>query len=105
VAHFPISDWSLSDTELLNDLEQWLKKKRPRDCVKRETRGRSVVRSIRARLKALGAYRLSRVMSQNEVLGFAIAHERELYKNQPELSKVLNKTASYLEWLDHTEVS
>jgi hypothetical protein len=106
VAVFPIRDWSASDTEILRECEQWLKSARPKDRVKREVRGnRNPTRLLRSQLKALGAWRLSQVMSQNKVISFAIEHGRPLYKSQPELSKAITRTARYLAWLDQTEVS
>jgi hypothetical protein len=103
LAAFLIRDWSASDAELIKQFKKWLKAERPKECVIRESRGRPSRNSnVSVWLKALGAYRLSRVMSQNEVIGYAEGFGRHLYENQPQLSRVLKRTASYLVWLDQT---
>jgi hypothetical protein len=105
VAVFPVQDWSASDTEILAQFKHWLKTARPKGIAIRENRGkRNSQRKLRTGLKALGAWRLSQVMSQNDVIRFAIEHGKRLYRNQPDLSKQLTRTARYLAWLDKTEV-
>jgi hypothetical protein len=100
VAVFPIRDWALSDPKLISEFKKFLKLMRPKDTVF-ETRGRrQKCRTVRWELKALGAYRLARVMSQNEVINYTEGCDRGLYKNQPELSKVLRQTEKYITFLD-----
>jgi hypothetical protein len=103
LATFLIRDWSASDAELIKQFKKWLQAERPKECAITETRGRpNRTRNLSAWLKALGAYRLSQIMSQNEVIRHAGGQGRHLYKNQPQLSRVLKRTATYLAWLNQT---
>jgi hypothetical protein len=104
VAHFPIMDWSDPPAEQFKQLRKFVKDNRPRNCVV-ERRGKPTIkRSLSQKLKALGAWRLSRVMPQSEVINHAVGLGKPLYKNRPELSKVVKRTARYLDWLDQTPV-
>lgn len=104
VALFPIIDWNVPIAEQIERLRKFVRDNRPRNCVV-ERRGQPTVeRSLRQRLKALGAWRLSRVMSQSEVIKYAFGLGHPLYTNQPELSKVVNRVTDYLIWLDQTPV-
>jgi hypothetical protein len=106
VAVFPILDWKDSKTGLIRKFKEWLDDAYPKDVTPQETRGRRTMpRTLRPGLKALGAYRLSRVMSQEQVISHAIEFGKPLYKNQPELSRVLRRTKDYLSWLDQAGVS
>ncbi len=96
VAVFPIRNWSTSNPQIVRDFQQWLKSARPK-CTIRETRGKPTpVRLLRPRLRALGAWRLSRVMPQSEVIKYAFGLGHPLYKNQPQISKVVTKMSRYL---------
>lgn len=61
-------EWDATDRELLGDFRLWLKQHRPRKAKSR--RGKSAARQRMADLKALGAYRLLRVMSAEEALAY-----------------------------------
>jgi hypothetical protein len=104
VASFPIMGWDEPIAEQIKQLRKFVRDNRPRNCVV-ERRGQPTVeRSLRQRLKALGAWRLSQVMSQSEVINHAFGLGKPLYENQPELSKVVNRVTDYLIWLDQTPV-
>jgi hypothetical protein len=94
-------DWDASDEELKRRFAKHLKD-RPRDIEIRERRGkRRVSENCRTRLKELGAWRLSEVMSQTDAVSFGLSHDRVLYKDQPALSKAVARVERYLNWLDN----
>ena len=64
-------DWDATDRDLLRDFRQWLKEHRPRKA--KSKRGKSAARQRMADLKALGAYRLLKMMSAEE----ALAHTKK----------------------------
>jgi hypothetical protein len=100
-ATFPIFDWTNSDNELVEDFRAWLKRKRPKAGSIRESRGNAgIERRTRVRLKGLGAYRLARNMTANEVIAHAIAKGKPLYKNQPQLSKVCSSIEKVIRQLN-----
>jgi hypothetical protein len=96
--------WQDSDTGIVRQLKQLLKEQRPRGVTIDESRGRSLDRTFSADLKALGAWRLNYVMSQNKVIAHAIEKGCCLYKNQPELSKAVERVFKKLMELDQTPV-
>jgi hypothetical protein len=88
-------DWNAPDKELLRDFRLWLSEHRPRKA--RSRRGKSVARQYMADLKALGAYRLLRVMSAEE----ALAHTRKflphgLYAQVPDWYEAKRRARSVL---------
>jgi hypothetical protein len=100
-ATFTVFDWTKSDTELVEDFRFWLKRKRPKAGSIRESRGNAgIERRTRVRLKGLGAYRLARNMTANEVIAHAIAKGKPLYKNQPQLSKVCSSIEKVIRQLN-----
>jgi hypothetical protein len=75
-AHLYIQ-WEAADKTLVKDFRRWLKAQRPFPAKTR--RGKSAVREFMSDLKALGAYRLMRVMSVAE----AIRHTAKLRRGNP----------------------
>ena len=61
-------EWDATDRELLQDFRQWLKEHRPRKAKSR--RGKSAARERMADLKALGAYRLLKMMGAEQALAY-----------------------------------
>ncbi len=73
--------WEAADKTLVRGFKRWLKKRRPYPPKTR--RGKSAVKGFMADLKALGAYRLMKVMSAVE----AIKHTAKVRRGNPLFQK------------------
>jgi hypothetical protein len=100
-ATFAVFDWAESDTELLRQFEDWVKRTRPKNEPIKESRGNAGhERKLLVRLKWLGAYRLTRHVGVNAAIVLTNDKGKPLYKREPDIAMAAKFAANWIKYLN-----